>query len=102
MPQLVVIPFHSRFEQPMIQGTKEATTRKRQYGMTGDWFVIFGHTFVIDRVTRCYLYRVAEKLYLSEGFTSSQDFKDFWKHLYPQTGYKPNEVVYFHRFFREC
>lgn len=101
MPMLVHIPFHARFEIPMLTGVKEATTRKRPFAQPADWFVAFGKTFVIDRVTPVYLYRVAQKSYHIEGFTSERDFIDFWKFLYPKTGYQPNLVVYFHRFFME-
>lgn len=97
----IAIPFSDRFANAMIQERKTATTRYRRYGHAGDYFEAFGCLFCIDEVKLVYLWRVARLSFHLEGFDSEQEFIDCWISLHPDPGYRPNDRVYYHRFFRE-
>lgn len=97
----IQIPFSDHFANAMIQGRKTAITTYHRYGIRADFFEFFGHTFCIDDVQHVYLWRVARMFYIQEGCKSELDFIREWKVAHPEKGYRPNDKVYYHRFFRE-
>lgn len=98
---IVHLSFNDRFELPLLSGQKTATTRYRFSGRVGDTFEYFGATFAIEKVSRCYLSRVAEFSYRSEGFRTREEFIAYWDLIHPNRQYLPNRLVYHIRFFRE-
>jgi len=101
MQHRIIIPFSSCFQSAMLDGRKTLTTRYRPYGQVADCFTVFGATFVLESISSAYLHRVVKLAYDKEGFISPDEFINFWISLHPQRGYRPNDRVYVHRFFRE-
>lgn len=94
------IPFQAEFEDRMISGQKTMTTRTERYGWPRDWFIAFGHLFVIDEVFQQRLNTVAKGYYEIEGFGSPKEFRTCWKKLHPRLGWDPTRQVFCHRFHR--
>ena len=94
----VIIPFLSRFKEPMISGQKTATTRVRKYGSIGDVFSIFGSSFELTKVEKVPLNSVATSYYSQEGFVSKQEFVNVWEQIHPIRGYDSEQIVWLHQF----
>lgn len=97
----IEIEFDPRFYNSMVAETKTSTTRYSRHGNHSDFFEFLGHLYCIDEIKRVYLYKVAQNCFRSEGFTSEQEFIDYWTETHPRLGYRPNDMVFFHRFYRE-
>jgi len=95
------IPFSQEYVPLMESDIKTATTRYKRYGQRADFFECRGHLYCISEVKRVYLYRVAQYCFSHEGFSSREAFVHAWNRLHPRRGYRPNDLVYYHRFFRE-
>lgn len=96
----VMIPFIAQFKQSMLNGTKLATSRTRQYGKPGDTFTFFGAEFKIISVWKIDLSFIANNFYQVEGCYNPEHFKKIWQTIHPIKGYQPNQLVYFHLFKR--
>lgn len=95
---MITLPFNNRFRYVMLSGQKTATTRKKRYGNPGDHFFAFGHEFIVDCVGQCVLSYVADYFFWIEGFPDTQSFEDFWALIHPYHGYRPDDMVFLHRF----
>jgi hypothetical protein len=93
------IPFKERFREPMRNGTKVITTRSRSYGEIGDWFNVFGKTFVLISVKHLPL-MFAITNWKMEGCDSGEEFLAIWKEIHPRKPIDPNEKYYVH-FFKD-
>jgi hypothetical protein len=103
MPNKIDIPFLPEFKESMLSGKKKATTRTKPYGQPGDWFPVFGKTFVLIWIYKTMLEIVAYHFYFEEGFDSRQEFIDCWDRLHPRIKYcdRPERTVYLHRFVQK-
>lgn len=92
------LPFRPEFKDAVLSGRKTATCRTKRYGDPGDELrTPFGSvrlTAVVERM----LWDVAENYFREEGLESSEDFQQVWKKLHPRAGFRPNDIVYLHRF----
>ena len=95
------LPFSPEFEQAMLDGTKQCTTRTLLYGRPGSIFTAFGKKFIIVEVRRLKLQQVAVDLFREEGFDSPQGFIDKWTQLHPRRKWQPlqNVITYFFKPF---
>lgn len=96
--QLRDIPFNVYFEKLMCDGAKTATSRIKRYGYAGDSFKAFGRCFVLTAVDKKPLGEVANHYYQEEGFSSPQEFIDFWNKLHPKKKFQIGWYIYFHQF----
>jgi hypothetical protein len=96
----VKIPFKPEMAELSLQGKKHMTTRTRKYGDEGDTFEINGVPFAIMGVGNIPLHRVANKLFESEGFSSREEFIDYWNKLHPRKKYDPDQMVWIHSYMK--
>jgi hypothetical protein len=94
----VIIPFLSRFKEPMLSGQKTTTARTRKFGNAGDKFIAFGYSFELVKVETVPLSKVATSYYSQEGFYSKHEFISVWELIHPIKGYDPRQVVWLHQF----
>ena len=95
------LPFLPEFKDRLLAGDKEATTRTRAFGQSGDTFEAFGGTFMLDEVIETTLEKAAFGYYRCEGFNSVEAFFKCWEKIHPGVGYRPLQKVYLHLFYRE-
>ncbi len=95
----VWLPFNPIFEKPLLSGSKTWTTRSRAHGKVGDTFTAFGATFVLDEVEWGKLRDSADH-FKDEGFTTKDDFIEFWCKIHPRIGYAPDRMYCVHKFHR--
>jgi hypothetical protein len=99
MSQIIKIPFKERFREPLLNQTKDWTTRTKAMGKPHDYFEAFGATFRLDEV-----FQVSLKYIIShwkrEGCTSEQDFIDVWKSIHPKRKFDLEETFWVHSFHR--
>lgn len=79
----IFIPFKERFREPMLKGVKTMTSRTKCYGRIGDWFNVFGQTFVLTSVVQRHFDFIADH-WVQEGCASYQDFIDLWRDIHPR------------------
>lgn len=91
------VPFNDWSQERLIQGSKTATSRTKQYGNIGDTFQAGDKTFEITEVSKKSLRDIAQNHYLEEGAKSEEEFIEVWNSLHPK-GFDPEQVVYFHKF----
>ena len=92
------ISFLHRWKGKMLTGQKIMTCRTVCMANPGDTFVFFGHTFLIKAVYCLELSSVANNFYDQEGCSSPEEFIAVWKEIHPVKGFKPNEIVFLHKF----
>jgi hypothetical protein len=95
----VKIPFKERFREPLLNQTKDWTTRTKQYGKPYDYFEAFGAGFRIDDIMQLPLKTVIAN-WKREGCFSEQDFIDVWKSIHPTRKFDLEETFYTHSFHR--
>ena len=95
----VILPFQSRFRDPLLSGQKICTSRFRKHGLPGQRFTAFGHVFKIMKLERWTLGDVAAKLFRQEGLSSPSEFWEIWKTIHPGRN-QPDLFVWVH-FFEE-
>jgi hypothetical protein len=93
----IYLPFNAIFEKPLLSKSKTWTTRSRAHGKKGDTFKAFGATFVLDEVEWGKLGDSADH-FKDEGFTTKDDFIDFWCKIHPRIGYAPDRMYCVHKF----
>ena len=94
---VVNIPFRPSFKDALVSGTKTCTARTKRYGAGGDRFLAFDQWFDLKSVTEEPLHVVAD-LWQQEGCTSREHFIEVWESIHPGTGYRPEQMVFLHRF----
>jgi len=95
----IKIPFQDAFREKMLSGVKTMTSRTKHYTQDeGDYFNIFGATFVITRLYRMHLCDIAEECWYQEGCESPDHFRVIWNRLHPRKGWQPNQLVCCHEF----
>lgn len=94
----IKIPFLPAFKKVMFTGVKQCTARTRKFGNVGDTFITFGRTFVLTKVEKVPLQKVAAEYYVSEGTTSANDFVKIWEKLHPRKGFVATQQVWVHWF----
>lgn len=97
MSKIVKIPFKERFREPMLNETKDLTTRTKKYGEPGDFFEAFGALFTLVKVERKRLSYSAEN-WRREGCSSFGDFMNLWKELHPVKRIDTEELFWVHQF----
>lgn len=100
MSKTTYMPFLAAFREQLLSGAKTVTTRTRAYGKAGDYFIAFGSVFRLYLVEKSSIYAVANTLYYVEGFDSPKAFRECWKRIHPETGYRPTLRVWVHYFER--
>ena len=95
---IIEIPFHADMAKAVKMGKKDCTSRNKKYGEPGDAFYIEGKVYVLTRVHRVELKAVAQHLYDREGFSSPEEFTEYWKMLHPRNGWEPERQVWLHEF----
>ena len=95
------IPFMPKWKQKMLSRQKTATSRTHKYGMVGDNFEIFNHTFRITQISFISLELIAEYFYKQEGCDNPNEFIEIWKQIHPIMGWQPKRKVYIHLFHLE-
>lgn len=95
-PEKVIIPHQPEMRKAILAGRKTATSRTKQYGSPGDYFMLKGRVFIILEVLRLPLDIVMQDYYLQEGFESPLDFMEIWKKLHPKANHRPKQKVYVH------
>lgn len=91
------VPFNDWSQERLLQGSKTATSRTKQYGNIGDTFQAGDKSFELTGVSRKNLWDIAQNYYLDEGAKSPEEFIEVWNALHPK-GFDPGQVVYFHKF----
>ena len=94
---VVSIPFMERFKEPMLNGTKTWTSRTKKYGKAGDYFVAFGRTFQIHKVSIKPLQEVVQH-FKEEGLVSEEEARKVWASLHPVKGFVSTQLVFVHEF----
>lgn len=93
------IPFLERFREPLLNGTKTLTTRRKRYGKRGELFEAFGVLFVLTNVERRSLAFAIEN-WKREGCKSQADFLAVWKQIHPKKPLNKRELFWVHSFKR--
>ena len=94
---MIKIPFKPYFEQPMLEGVKQYTSRSKRMGNPGDRFLAFGKEFALLSVEDVDLYTVS-LLWKEEGCRSREHFIEVWNEIHPRVGYSDMQRVYLHHF----
>lgn len=103
------IPFDSRFRPWMLEGVKIFDPRSNpimvrdcgqlRHALTGDQFHAFGQKFILNHIDRQFtLDCIANNGYRMAGFSSTQDFIDYWAHYHSLRGFDPNFVPWLYWF----
>jgi hypothetical protein len=98
MARQVTIPFLPEFEQAMVAGDKTLTSRTKWYADKGDWFVAFGHAFIITKLFRANLWLVKNTLWQQEGCESPEHFEAIWRKIHPRAKFQPEKTLCCHEF----
>jgi uncharacterized protein YqfB (UPF0267 family) len=93
----VKIPFLPKFKEPMLNGTKTITSRRKRYGNVGDFFDAFGAIFQLTEVFTLALGDIAS-FWEEEGCQSLDDFVETWKQIHPNARYRLSDRFYVHKF----
>ena len=101
MPRQVTVKFAPEFTALLESDRKISTTRYQRLGHKADYFEWNGHKYVIDHVQAHHLRFVARHFFREEGFATMQEFIRWWIAHYSCRGYHSQEIVFYHRFFRE-
>lgn len=98
----ITIPFREDMALAAISGRKICTTRSEKYGDPGDTFEIklfsFKTKFVLTRVEKNTLWRVAQFYFYPEGVETTREFIDLWNEIHPRRGFRPEDVRWTHWF----
>lgn len=93
------LPFLPRFESAIRAGEKTATARTKRFGSAGDALVTpAGIPLRLLEVTRVPLAYVRNCCWKEEGCDSPEAFEDVWRKIHPRAGFRPDQMVYLHRF----
>lgn len=101
----VKIPFKKKFKKKILNREKTVTRRYKKYGNVGDCFevkmkmsmCVCSGRFVLTRVYREPLSKVDDEEARKEGCVDLEDFKKEWIKIHPRRGWRPEDVVYVHR-----
>lgn len=92
------LAFYPRFREPVLTGVKTKTARTKRYGAPGDVLrTPFGDVRLVA-VERVSLADVAEKHWREEGTSGPEEFKAVWSQIHPLRGFRPDDLVWLHRF----
>jgi hypothetical protein len=96
----IVIPFNEWSKERIRLEKKFATTRSKQYGKAGDWFICEGKTCELELVVKLPLWFIYTHLYVSEGAESEKEFSDVWCSIHPKLSWESMlGKEYFYHFF---
>jgi hypothetical protein len=96
----ISIPFNEWSEERIQREKKFATTRSKQYGKAGDWFMCAGKTCEIEFVVKLPLWFIFMHLYDTEGADSPGEFSDVWCSIHPRKSWESMlGKEYFYHFF---
>lgn len=80
----IEIPFNDWSRERIKHEKKFATTRSKQYGKAGDYFVCEGKTCELEFVVKLPLFFISLYLYETEGAESSLEFNKVWMEIHPR------------------
>lgn len=89
------LKFLDVFVPLILDGTKTMTARDEPKGDVGDIFQVDGHLFELTEVVERWEQWVAEH-WREEGCKSREDWMAVW-HLVQDNGYRPENLVWVHR-----
>lgn len=93
----ITIPFKPYFKEPLLNGTKQYTSRSKPMGKPGDTFTAFGQQFELLSVKDVDLYTVST-MWKEEGCTSREHFISVWNEIHPVKTYSDSQRTYLHHF----
>lgn len=94
------IPFSGEMADAVDEGRKLCTSRNKQYGKIGDYFILRDYAYKLVDVQYRTLAFVATNFYRLEGFEDPEGFIDIWERLHPGKGFISEQKVYVHFFAR--
>lgn len=96
----IEIPMNEWSRERIKREKKFATTRSKQYGKAGDYFVCEGKTCELEFIVKLPLWFISLYLYETEGAESGKEFSDVWCSIHPRKSWESmlSEWYYFHFF----
>ncbi|GEM_PF-1651759 len=96
---VIPLAFAPEMEELIIQGKKCCTSRHERKGDIGDLFLVKDRLYRIVHIHSCALYSVRDAYYNAEGFSSPEEFQQFWDRLYPKRSlHRDSQILYVHFF----
>lgn len=97
---MTFLPFLPMFHPYLRNGTKTATTRSKKYGEPGEIVESPIGPLRILSVERKTLRDVRDNWWREEGVANPSQFEKVWADIHPGTGFRPNDMKWFHLFER--
>jgi len=98
---MLEIPFTMWSAEAIVTYNKRATSRRKQYGVIDDVFMVGDNKYQLDLVVKLPLWFIAKELYESEGCLSPHIFKMIWRAIYGSEEWNGNELVWYHHFHKQ-
>jgi hypothetical protein len=94
----IEIPFNDWSRGRIEREKKFATTRSKQYGKAGDYFICNGKVCELEFVVKLPLWFISMHLYRTEGAESGKEFSDIWCEIHPRKSWESmlGQDYYYH------
>ena len=96
--KFINIPFNAWSKDKLNKVIKCATSRTKQYGEKGNYFMVDGRTYQIEFIVELPLWFVKHFLYETEGCETPDEFEVVWCKIHPVKGFDSSQIVYYHFF----